>query len=125
MSWNPDLAIGCTMDLKVDVSSEKGGDVLKVFQKSFYGERCDVAAYQAKQQATSRGILERLDEKFKKVGVQAASGESVDQIIEQLVDEAEQSNDDDVDASSLMELADGGIEFFIFILNIIVFITLL
>jgi len=110
VSWSPDLAIGCTMDLKVvDSSNEKGADVLKAFQKSFYGERCDVAAYQAKQPAKSRGILESFDEKFKKVGVEAASGESVDEIIEELVDEAKQSNDD-VDASSLMELGDGANE---------------
>jgi len=112
VSWSPDLAIGCTMDLKVVApSNEKGGGVLKAFQKSFYGEGCDVAAYQAKQPATSRGILERFDEVFKrfKVAVEAANGESADEIIEELVDEAKQSNDD-VDASSLMELGAGANE---------------
>jgi len=105
ISLNPDLAIGCTMDLKF----ENGGDVDNDFQKSFYGERCDVAAYQAKQPATSRDILERLDEQFKKMD-SGASGESVDTMIEELVDKAEQSNDGDVDASSLMELGDGANE---------------
>jgi len=104
-SWEPDPAIGCTMDLKLELLSAPGDNAEQAFQKSFYGESCDVAAYKAKQPAASRHILERLHETLKKVTADFDSGKSGDEIIEKLLSEAEQHNDDDAAAlSSLMEL---------------------
>jgi len=105
-SWEPDPAIGCTMDLKLELLSAPGDNAEQAFQKSFYGESCDVAAYKAKQPAASRHILERIHETLKKVSADFDSGKGQDEITEKLFSEAEQHNDDDAAAlSSLMELS--------------------